>query len=159
MRFRINTRIAYKKVATSMHKFHVGYTQGTFDMFHVGHLNLLLHAKEQCDILIVGVNSDNLVFEYKNKRTIIRENDRRFIIENIKCVDECIIIDTLDKTEAWNHLHYDAIFIGDDWKGNLRWQQTEKDLEALGAQVVYLPHTQGVSSTMLRSLCEKNNNT
>lgn len=133
-----------------MKKYKIGYTQGVYDMFHIGHLNLLNHAKEYCDFLIVGVNSDELVQSYKNKIPVINQEERRIIVENIKAVDKCIIATTLDKVSSWNELHFDAIFIGDDWKGNNRWAQTEKDLEPLGATVVYLPHTDGISSTILR---------
>ncbi|MCD7929403.1 MAG: adenylyltransferase/cytidyltransferase family protein [Clostridiales bacterium] len=133
-----------------MKKYKIGYTQGVYDMFHIGHLNLLNHAKEQCDILIVGVNSDDLVQEYKKKKPIICEEERKCIVENIKAVDKALIVDTLDKIKILKLLHYDAIFIGDDWKGNLRWKQTKYDLSKYGVEVVYLPHTDGVSSTLLR---------
>lgn len=129
----------------------IGYTQGTFDMFHIGHLNLLKNAKDRCDYLIVGVNSDELVNEYKKKVPIIPESERVTIVANIKCVDEAITTHTLDKTEIWNMVHFDEIYIGDDWKGNPRWEQTRKDLHELGAEVVFLPHTDGISSTDLRS--------
>lgn len=133
-----------------MKKYKVGYTQGVYDMFHIGHLNLINNAKAMCEILIVGVNSDRLVEKYKNKRAIIPEHDRAEIVRNIKAVDKCIIADTLDKTSSWETLHYDAIFIGDDWKGNERWKKTEEELSQFGVDVVYLPHTEGVSSSMLR---------
>ncbi len=130
--------------------YKTGYTQGVFDMFHVGHLHLINRAAEQCETLIVGVNSDVLVEEYKNKKTVIREEDRAEIIRNLKSVDQVVIVSTLDKVELWNRIHFDAIFIGDDWKGNERWKQTEIDLEPYGAKVVYLPHTPQISSTLLR---------
>ena len=133
-----------------MKKYRIGYTQGVYDMFHIGHLNLINHAKEYCDYLIVGVNSDELVKSYKNKIPVIKQEERKFIIENIKAVDECFVAATLDKAALWKELHFDAVFIGDDWKGNERWLQTEKDLEPYGVAVVYLPHTDGVSSTILR---------
>lgn len=132
-------------------KYKIGYTQGVYDMFHIGHLNIINHAKEYCDCLIVGVNSDELVQTYKHKKPIINEFERQMIVSNIKAVDQCVIAITLDKVEAWNQLHFDAIFIGDDWKGNARWQQTENDLAPYGVEVIYLPHTEGVSSTMLRN--------
>ncbi len=138
-----------------MKKYKIGYTQGVYDMFHVGHLNLLNNAKKYCDILIVGVNADKLVQEYKNKTPVINENDRRCIVENIKCVDKCIIVDTLDKVKIQKKIGFDAIFIGDDWKGNSRWAQTEIDMKNLGATVVYLPHTAGISSTELRKIENK----
>lgn len=133
-----------------MKEFEVGYTQGVFDMFHIGHLNLLNHAKEYCSRLIVGVNSTALVESYKHKTPVISEEERRLIIENIKAVDECLIVDTLDKALLWHKLRFDAIFIGDDWKGNERWAKTEEELKPLGARVIYLPHTLGISSTTLR---------
>ncbi len=133
-----------------MKKYKIGYTQGTFDMFHIGHLNLLKHAKEYCDILIVGVNSDNLVEEYKHKTPVICQEERAEILGAIRYVDNVVICDTLKKTDMHKWLHFDAIFIGDDWKGNTRWKTTEKDLKKVGADVVYLSYTKGVCSTMLR---------
>lgn len=138
-----------------MKKYKIGYTQGTFDMFHIGHLNLIRQAKEQCEVLIVGVNSDRLVNEYKNKVPVINESNRAEIVNALKYVDKVIICDSLDKCIVWKIVKFDAIFIGDDWKGNLRWIQTEKELAPLGAKVVYLKHTDGISSTILRPL-EKN---
>lgn len=138
-----------------MKKYKVGYTQGVYDMFHIGHLNLINHAKKYCDYLIVSVNSDELVQLYKNKTPIINQEERKIIVENIKAVDECVIVTTLDKIEIWNQLHFDAIFIGDDWKGNARWLQTEQSLKPYGVTVVYLPHTDGISSTMLREKSDK----
>lgn len=135
-------------------KFKIGYTQGVYDMFHVGHLNLINHAKEYCDYLIVGVNSDELVESYKHKTPVIKQEDRQLIVANLKAVDECIIATTLDKLEMCEKLHFDAIFIGDDWKGNPRWEQTKTDLAKIGVDVVFLPHTDGVTSTMLRPLSE-----
>ena len=135
-----------------MKKYKIGYTQGVYDMFHIGHLNLINHAKEYCDYLIVGVNADELVQNYKHKTPVINEKERQIIVSNIKAVDKCIIATTLDKVEAWKSIHFDAIFIGDDWKGNARWTQTEKDLEPYGAEVVYLPHTDGICSTGLREV-------
>lgn len=133
-----------------MKKYKKGYTQGTYDMFHIGHLNLLRQAKERCDKLIVGINSDELVQKYKNKTPVVNEHDRMEIVKEMKCVDEVVLCDTLKKTEMWDKIHFEAIFIGNDWMGNARWAQTEKDLEPLGAEVVYLKHTDGVSSSMLR---------
>lgn len=134
-----------------MSQFTVGYTQGVFDMFHIGHLNLLNNAKRYCDYLVVGVNSDELVQKYKKKRPVVEENSRREIVANIKVVDEAIIVDTLDKDEIYEKMHFDMIFVGDDWKGNERWQKTEASLGTKGVRVIFLPYTQSVSSTMLRT--------
>lgn len=140
-----------------MKKYKLGYTQGVFDMFHVGHLNLLLNAKKQCERLIVGINADELVEEYKHKHPVISEKDRRYIVEHIDCVDEAIIVYTLDKEEIWKQLQFDAIFIGSDWQGNPRWEATGKRMRELGAELIFLPHTEGISSTMLRT--DKDNRT
>ena len=129
----------------------IGYTQGCFDMFHVGHLNLLIRAKEQCDYLIVGVNSDELMESYKHKAPVICQENRKRIVENIKAVDEAHIVDTLDKLEILKDIPFDAIFIGDDWKGSQRWTDTKESLNARGVEVVFLPYTQNVSSTQLRT--------
>lgn len=128
----------------------IGYTQGTYDMFHIGHLNLLKHAKEKCDYLIVGVNTDKLVKQYKNKSAVIPFDERIEIVSSIKYVDQVVACDTLDKKEAFKNHKFDILFIGDDWKGNARWAQTEKDLAQLGARLEYLPYTKNTSSTMLR---------
>lgn len=138
-----------------MKKFLLGYTQGTFDMFHIGHLKLLRNAKMQCEKLVVGVNADNLVLQYKNKIPVINENERMEILRELRCVDDVVICRSLKKTEMWKQIHFDAIFIGDDWKGNDRWRQTEIDLAPLGAKVVYLKHTDGISSTLLRTREDK----
>lgn len=128
----------------------VGYTQGTYDMFHIGHLNLIKNAKRHCDYLIVGVNADDLVEQYKEKRPIVPLNERVEIVRAIKYVDEVVVTTTLDKKEMWDKLRFDEIYIGDDWKGNERWEQTGKDMEKLGAKLVFLPYTKDTSSTMLR---------
>ena len=124
-----------------MKKFRVGYTQGTYDMFHIGHLNLLNQAKEFCDILVVGVDSDALVNAYKHKHPVIGENERREIVANVKTVDKALIVHTLDKVELLKSIKFDAIFIGDDWKGNPRWERTEKALLDVGIPTIYLSHT------------------
>lgn len=133
-----------------MKEYKIGYTQGVYDMFHIGHLNLINHAKEHCEYLIVGVNSDELVQDYKHKKPVIGQEDRAEIVRNIKAVDQCEIVHTLDKVESMKRLGYEAIFIGDDWKGNPRWEETEKELAQYGVKVVYLPHTDGISSTSLK---------
>ena len=128
----------------------IGYTQGTFDMFHIGHLNLIKNAKRHCDYLVVGVNSDDLVESYKNKRPIIPLDERVEIMRAIKYVDEVIVTNTLDKKEIWEKVRFNEIYIGDDWKGNERWEKTGKEREQLGAKLVFLPYTKDTSSTMLR---------
>lgn len=119
-------------------------------MFHIGHLNLLRNAKKQCDYLIVGVNSDGLVEKYKKKSVIVPLAERMDIVESIKYVDRVVSCHTLDKMEMYNQLHFNKIFIGDDWKGNTRWLETEKKMKEIGVELVYLPHTDGTSSSLLR---------
>ena len=138
-----------------MEKFKRGYTAGVFDVFHIGHLNLLRNAKQLCDYLIVGVNSDELVESYKHKKTIQNLKDRMNIVSSIRYVDLTVENHTLDKTSAWEKYHFDVIFIGDDWKGNERWKKTEEELALLGVKVVYLPHTAGISSSIIRENIEK----
>lgn len=133
-----------------MKKYKIGYAQGVFDMFHIGHLNLLNSAKKQCDYLIVGVNSDKLVKSYKNKTPVINEIDRRKIVENIKAVDCAIIVNTLDKIVLQKEFHFNAIFIGDDWKTNERRKRTEEELNKIGVDVIFLPYTKNISSTILK---------
>lgn len=133
-----------------MKKYKIGYTQGTFDLFHVGHLNLLCSAKNQCEYLIVGVNSNELVTKYKNKEPTINEIDRLKIVEAIKFVDEAFIVGTLDKLEIYKKIDFDVVFIGDDWKGSDRWNNDERLLAEVGVKVEYIPYTKNVSTTFIR---------
>jgi len=135
-----------------MKKYKIGYTQGVFDMFHVGHLNLLNEAKKNCDMLYVGINADDLVLKYKNKVPVINQTDRLKIVENIKSVDGAFIVDTLDKLEIYSNFKFDAIFIGDDWKNDKRWIKTKCDLEKYNVDVVFIPYTKNISSTKLRKV-------
>lgn len=132
-----------------MKHYKIGYTQGVYDMFHIGHLNLLNSAKQYCDYLIVGVNSDELVKKYKNKTPVICEENRRLIVDNIKSVDKAIIAKTLDKYDMLKRFNFDVIFIGDDWKGSSRWNETEMILKKYNVDVVYIPYTKDISSTKL----------
>lgn len=130
--------------------YKIGYTQGVFDMFHIGHLNIIKRAKEQCETLIVGVNSDNLVVTYKNKQPVIPEKERIEIVDSIKGVDKTVLATTLDKVEIHEKIPFDVVFIGSDWKGSDRWNETEQNLKEIGVDTVYLPYTNDVSSTNLR---------
>lgn len=139
-----------------MKKYKIGFTDGVYDMFHVGHLNMIRSAKEHCDYLIVGVHSDEIVEGYKHRKTIINEHDRCEIVGAIKEVDKAVINYTRDKIELWKKYRFDVIFIGDDWKGTERWNNFEKVLAEVGVSVEYIPYTQGVSTTQLRQkLCEE----
>ena len=133
----------------------IGYTQGVFDMFHEGHLNLLMNAKKQCDFLIVGVNADKLVESYKHKIPVINEDNRKYIVENIKCVDLAVVVNTLDKLEIYQKMKFIKIFIVDDWKKSDRWLETQNVMKQHNVEVVFLPYTKDISSTKLR--IEKDN--
>lgn len=132
-----------------MKKYKVGYTTGTFDMFHVGHLNTLKKAKELCDYLIVGVSTDELVKKYKNKLPIIPLKDRMAIVEAIKYVDKVVVQESLDKYDAYLKYNYDVIFHGDDWKDSRLYKETEKKLGEVGVDVVYFPCIPLVSSSYI----------
>ena len=133
----------------------IGYTTGVFDMFHIGHLNILKKAKEQCDYLIVGVSTDDLVLSYKNKLPIIPFEERIAIVESIKYVDKVVPQTTMDKMRAWEELHFDVVFHGSDWKGSEMYNKLTNDLQAVGVKMVFLPHTEGVSSTYLAEVLQK----
>jgi glycerol-3-phosphate cytidylyltransferase len=128
----------------------IGFTAGVFDMFHVGHLNLMENAKSRCDYLIVGVNTDELVKAYKQKGAVIPFGERIRIVESLKCVNEAIPVNTLDKQEVWRSKKFDFLFIGDDWRGNPRWAETEKLMLTHGVKTIYLPYTHTTTSTLLR---------
>ena len=128
----------------------VGYTTGVYDMFHIGHLNILRRAKEQCDYLIVGVSTDELVRHDKNKTPIIPFVDRCAIVESIKYVDQVVTQENKNKYEAWEKYHFNKMFVGSDWKGTPQWDEFEKQFAPLGVEIVSLDHTDGISSTILR---------
>lgn len=133
-----------------MKKYKVGYTTGVFDMFHVGHLNILKKSKEMCDFLIVGVSTDENVQNYKGKCPVIPYADRASIVEAIKYVDKVVPQHNMDKLEAWNNLHYDVIFHGDDWKNSKLYNEIESKLKQVGVSFEYFSYTKGVSSTLLK---------
>jgi glycerol-3-phosphate cytidylyltransferase len=136
-------------------KYKIGYTSGVFDLFHVGHLNILKRAKEQCDYLIVAVSTDELVHRYKNKTPVIEFAERASIIEAIKYVDEVVPQEDRDKMGAFKKYRFDAMFVGDDWKGASLWIQLEKDLSEKGTDIVYFNYTEQVSSTFLKEVLNK----
>ena len=133
----------------------IGYTAGVYDMFHIGHLNILESAKQHCDYLIVGVNSDAASFGYKNKYPIIPENERMEIVQAVRYVDEVVRVDNTDKKFAFEKYRYDIIFVGDDHKGEPRWQELDEYLEARGARVFYIPYTKHISSSKLTEVIDR----
>lgn len=132
-----------------MRKKIIGYTTGVYDMFHIGHLNILRRAKEMCDYLIVGVSTDELVQKEKNKTPVIPYDERKEIIKAIRFVDEVVPQVDKNKMGAWERFHFDKMFVGSDWKGSPQWNEYEKQFGAIGVEIVYLMHTDGVSSTQL----------
>lgn len=130
----------------------VGYTTGVFDMFHIGHLNILRRAKEQCDYLIVGVSTDELVQKDKNKTPIIPFENRCAIVNAIRYVDQVVAQVDKNKFGAWEKLHFNRMFVGSDWQGTPQWDSYERQFSQVGVEIVYFPHTEGISSTLLREL-------
>lgn len=127
----------------------IGYTTGVFDMFHIGHLNILKKSKEKCDYLIVGVSVDELVETYKRKKPIIPYDERVEIVKAIRYVDEVVPQITMDKFEAWKKLHFQKLFHGDDWKGSDMYNELESKFREVGVELIYFSYTQGTSSTSL----------
>lgn len=128
----------------------IGYTTGVFDMFHIGHLNILKRAKEQCDYLIVGVSTDELVYHDKNKHPVIPFNERISIVEAIKYVDKVVPQENKNKFSAWKKYKFNKMFVGSDWQGTPQWAEFERQFAPVGVQIIYIQHTDGISSTILR---------
>ena len=124
----------------------IGYTTGVYDLFHIGHLNLLRNAKAMCDKLIVGVTTDELV-SYKNKKSVIPFSERIEIVKGLSCVDAVIPQEEIDK--AWEKIKFDVLFVGDDWHKNNNWQEMESKFNKVGVRVVYFPYTKSTSSTLI----------
>lgn len=132
----------------------IGYTTGVFDLFHIGHLNLLKKAKEKCDWLIVGICTDNLVRVLKDRDPIIPYEERLEIVKNISCVDKVIPQEKIDEIGDFHKLHFNVIFKGDDWKGTEKWNSLEKEFMDLGVEVIYFEYTKHISSTKIRKILE-----
>ena len=127
----------------------IGYTTGVFDMFQIGHLNIIRASKEKCDYLIVGVSTDELVQQEKHKTPVIPFEERKEIIAALKYVDRVVPQKNKNKLEAWEAYHFNKMFVGDDWKGTEAWNKFEEQFRPLGVEIIYLPHTNGISSTLL----------
>lgn len=132
----------------------IGYTAGVYDLFHIGHLNLLRKAKAQCDKLIVGVTTDELV-SYKHKSAVIPFEERIEIVRAIRYVDEAVAQTSMDKMEAWERLKFNVMFVGDDWKNTPKWDAFEKQFAEVGVKIVYFPYTKGTSSTLINETLNK----
>ena len=132
----------------------LGYTTGVFDLFHVGHVNLLRNAKGMCDKLVVGVTTDELV-SYKNKKSVISFEERMEVVRSCRYVDAVIPQEDMDKYTQWQKVKFDVMFVGDDWKGTEKWNQIEKDFKEFNVEIMYFPYTSHKSSTILRDVLSK----
>ena len=133
----------------------IGYTTGVFDLFHIGHLNILKRARLECDHLIVGVTTDELAEKAKSQKPFIPFQERMDLVESVKYVDEVVPQTSYDKMEAWNNLKFDLMFVGDDWKGTEQWINIEQDFSKIGVEIIYFPYTTHTSSTILRRILSK----
>jgi len=129
----------------------IGYTAGVYDLFHIGHLNLLKNAKGMCDKLIVGVTVDELV-SYKNKKAFIPYDERIEMVRACRYVDAVVPQDNMDKLEMCKKLGASYLFVGDDWYGTEKWQNYEKEFAKNNIKIIYFPYTKGISSTRIREL-------
>jgi glycerol-3-phosphate cytidylyltransferase len=130
-----------------------GYTSGVFDLFHIGHLNLLRNAKGMCDKLVVGVSTDELV-GYKNKKAVIAHAERMEIVRSIRYVDSVIPQENMDKLEMWKKISFDLMFVGDDWYQSENWKEYEQKFKLVGVKIVFFPYTKGTSSTLINKTLE-----
>jgi glycerol-3-phosphate cytidylyltransferase len=128
----------------------IGYVPGCFDLFHIGHLNLLRQAKAQCDFLIAGVVADEVVSAHKGVIPVVPLAERLEIVRNVRYVDAAFPAMTANKLEIWHTLQFDVVFKGDDWRGTEKGERLERDFKAVGVEVVYFPYTLSNSSTALR---------
>lgn len=133
-----------------MKEYKIGYTTGVFDMFHIGHLNILKRAKEHCDYLIVGVSTDEVVQSYKHHLPVIPYEQRAEIVKAIRYVDEVVPQTSMDKMEAFKKYKFNVLFHGSDWKDSEMYNKIIDDFKKVGVDVVFLPHTEGISTTLIR---------
>ena len=132
----------------------VGYTTGVFDLFHVGHVNLLRNARSMCDRLIVGVTVDELVL-YKNKRAVIPFEERIEIVRASRHVDLAVPQESMDKLDAWQRYKFNIMFVGDDWYQNDRWKALDAQFDERGVRIIYFPYTKTTSSTLINQTLER----
>ena len=130
----------------------IGYAPGAYDLFHIGHLNILTQAAEQCDKLIAGVVTDAVVLRAKGKAPVIPLAERLAIVRSVRYVDEAVPDPYVDKFQMWPQLRYDVLFKGDDWRGPEKGEALQARLAEVGARVVYFPYTLHTSSTLLRKM-------
>lgn len=133
----------------------IGYTTGVFDLFHVGHVNMLRNAHAMCDRLIVGVTTDELLLTYKKKHSVFPFEERCEIVRNSRHADVVVAQEQMDKFAAWKKLHFDIMFVGDDWHETPKWKQLEQQFQDVGVRIVYFPYTKGTSSTLINEILEE----
>lgn len=128
----------------------IGYAPGAYDLFHIGHLNLLRRSRLACDFLVAGVVSDEVAVAQKGKRPVVPEEERLEIVRACRYVDDVYLERTPDKLETWDEVRFDVVYKGDDWVGSPRWEKLARDFAERGVDVVFLPYTSRTSSTLLR---------
>lgn len=128
----------------------IGYAPGAYDLFHIGHVNLLRRAKEHCDYLIAGVTSDEVLIKHKGVTPVIPLTERLEIVRNVRFVDAAHAATTNDKIHIWQDLRFNILFKGDDWRGTEKGDKLERDFGAIGVEIVYFPYTHSTSSSALR---------
>ena len=133
----------------------IGYVSGAWDMFHIGHLNLLKKAKAHCDYLIVGVNTDERIIEQKKRTPVFSYKERAAIVEACKYTDKVIPQNDSDRLATWKKYHFNKLFAGSDWKDTPRWNQYKEQLEPLGVEIIFFPRTKGVSTTKIRAAIQR----
>ncbi|MDT0444228.1 adenylyltransferase/cytidyltransferase family protein [Streptomyces johnsoniae] len=132
----------------------VGYAPGVYDLFHVGHLNILRHARSRCDYLVAGVVSDEMALLAKGRAPVIPLVERLEIVRSIRYVDAAFVETVPDKVETWQQVRFDVLFKGDDWRGTAKGDRLERDFAAVGVDIVYFPYTVHTSSTQLRGVLD-----
>lgn len=135
-------------------KIIIGYTTGVFDLFHVGHINILKNSKSLCDKLIVGITTDELILSYKNKLPVIPYNERAEIVRNIKYVDLVVPQENMNKYEAWEKNKFDLLFVGDDWFKSDKWHEYERQLSKENVKIIYFTYTKSTSSTKINNILD-----
>ncbi len=132
----------------------IGFAPGVYDLFHIGHLNILREARRHCDRLVVGVTSDDLVKRLKGRPPVVPLAERLAIVESLRCVDRAVVESEEDKLETWKRVGFHVIFKGDDWRGTPKWVELERRFAKVGVDVVYFPYTMHTSSSLLRGCLE-----
>lgn len=130
----------------------LGYVPGAWDMFHIGHLNILLRARERCDRLVVGVVTDEAMYAAKDKLPVVPFAERCEVVASMAIVDEVVADHSSNKIDVWGRVGFDVLFKGDDWRGTAKGDKLERDMGAVGVRVDYFPYTAHTSSTRLRAM-------